>query len=441
MGLAYLLMEAEREPSSLRMGIFETSHQSAIALDKQDPLAHFRQMFRIPASAGKQKAYFLGNSLGLQPVQTGAALSEVLDQWADWGVEAFFHANPSWMGMHDRLREQVALLAGGLPSEVAVMNQLTVNIHLMMVSFYRPAGKRKKILVEDKAFPSDQYALSSYLQHLGMDPAEVIIAVEPDSTGTAIREEKLLKAIEQHADELALVFVGGVHYYTGQLFDMQAITLKAHEHGALVGFDLAHAMGNVRLNLHEWGVDFACWCSYKYLNGGPGAVAGVFIHERFHGDVPVHRLSGWWGNREDTRFRMADHFVAAGDANGWQISTPSILQYACLQASLQVFEKAGWENILKKQALMIGWLNHLLADLPEGYFHCLTPPSRGCQVSLFFPEKGRQVYDLLFEKGFMVDWREPNVIRLAPVPLYNTYVEIWSFYEAMKEIIKAVYLK
>lgn len=431
-------MEAGREPFD-PMQPFEATASCAAILDQQDPLAATRNAFLIPEEMGKQKIYFLGNSLGLQPRQTKAALETVLDQWANMGVEAFFHASPSWMSMHNLLREQVALVAGALPSEVSVMNQLTVNIHLMLVSFYRPVGNRKKILVESKAFPSDQYALRSYLEHLGLNPDEIIVEVAPESKGTAVDDETILEAIDQHANELALVFLGGVQYYTGQLFDMQSIAKRAHQCGALVGFDLAHAIGNVKLDLHLWDVDFACWCSYKYLNGGPGAVAGVFIHERFHAEEKANRLTGWWGYREDTRFQMTDRFRAAEDASGWQISTPSILQYACLQTSMQVVQHAGWDKMLTKQSIMKEWLNFLLDTLPSGSFHCLTPVARGCQVSLFFPEKGRQVYDLLFEKGFMVDWREPNVIRLAPVPLYNTFGEIWAFYEAMRTILNTVY--
>lgn len=431
-------MEAEQAPSDF-MYPFETTPTCAAALDHQDPLESCRNAFLIPESMGKQQVYFLGNSLGLQPKQTRAQLETVLDQWANLGVEAFFHASPSWMGMHSLLKEQVALLAGALPSEVSIMNQLTTNIHLMLVSFYRPVGNRKKILIESKSFPSDQYALRSYLQHLGLDPDEIIVEVEPDYTGKAIGEEKIMNAIAQHADTLALVFMGGVNYYTGQLFNMQAIVQQAHQCGALVGFDLAHAIGNVRLELHAWDADFACWCSYKYLNAGPGAVAGVFIHERFHAEEKISRLAGWWGYREDRRFQMTDQFEATPDATGWQISTPSILQYACLHASLQTIENAGWDTMLQKQSLLIAWLNFLLGELPAVHFQCLTPEARGCQVSLYFAEKGRQVFDLLSEKGFMVDWREPNVIRLAPVPLYNTFSEIWLFYAAMKEIIKQVY--
>jgi kynureninase len=343
------------------------------------------------------------------------------------------------MELHNALLEPLSVIAGAMPSELSVMNQLTVNIHLMLVSFYRPNGKRRKILVESKAFPSDQYALHSFLEHLGLDPSEILVEVNSGSENVAIHNEDIVQAIESHAEELALVFLGGINYYTGQLLDMQQITKVAQDAGAKVGFDLAHAIGNVKLSLHDWGLDFACWCSYKYLNGGPGAVAGVFVHERHHADKSLKRLTGWWGYDKAERFAMHNRFVPESDATGWQLSTPSILLYACLQSSLDIFTQAGWTNILAKQEKMMAWLSALINDIGFEHFTCLTPVSRGCQVSLLFKEKGRIVYDKLFERGFMVDWREPNVIRLAPVPLYNTFTEVWHFYSALKAIIFEVY--
>jgi kynureninase len=308
----------------------------------------------------------------------------------------------------------------------------------MFVSFFHPQGKRNKMLVEAKAFPSDQYAVTSYLEHLGLDPAEHLIEVQPKKEGAAIDDEDILSAINQHHEEIALVFIGGVNYYTGQLFDLERISRTAHAVGAKVGFDLAHAIGNVELKLHDWEVDFACWCSYKYLNGGPGAVGAIFVHNQHLNDPSVKRLSGWWGYPKAERFKMHPQFLPAPDATSWQLGTPSMILYACLKASLQIFEEAGWKTVLEKQEKIKAFLGLSIQSLESPIFTCLTPSSRGCQVSLLFHEKGRQVYDRLFEKGFMVDWREPNVIRLAPVPLYNSFNDIWNFHHAMEEILSTI---
>lgn len=418
----------------------ETNAACAAALDRMDPLSGFREEFFLPPHQGGNATYFLGNSLGLQPKSVRKNIDDVLGQWADHGVESFFMADPPWMDLHDTLRLKLSPIAGALPQEISIMNQLTVNIHLMLVGFYRPSGKKRKILIEGKAFPSDQYALRSYLSHIGQDPDDVLMELKGAEGTEVLAEDLLFQAIDQHAEEIALVFMGGVNYYSGQLFDMASITRKAHEHGILVGFDLAHAVGNVSLRLHDWDVDFACWCSYKYLNGGPGAVAAVYVHERFHHDAEIKRLAGWWGYKKKERFLMTSHFLPEADASGWQVSTPPILQYACLKSSLDIFEKAGWDKVLEKQTLMISWLDRLLNDLSHLHFKRLTPQERGCQVSLYFPEKGRRVYDLLTASGFMVDWREPGVIRLAPVPLYNTYTELWNFYIHFREVLKQVFL-
>jgi len=421
------------------MKTFEFNEVFAQSLDAADPLQGFRNEFLVPEKNGKQRMYFLGNSLGLQPKSTAAAINTILQHWAEEGVESFFTGKAPWLDLHNALLEPLSVIAGAKPSELSVMNQLTVNIHLMMVSFYRPNGKRNKILIESKAFPSDQYAVHSFLEHLGLDPSAILIEINAGSENVAMRNEDIVNAIECHADELALVFLGGINYYTGQLLDMQHISKAAREVGAMVGFDLAHAIGNVKLNLHDWDIDFACWCSYKYLNGGPGAVAAVFVHEKHHLDNGIKRLAGWWGYNKAERFAMHNRFFPEPDATGWQMSTPSILLYACLKSSLDIFTQAGWTNILAKQEKMMAWLSDLITDIGAEHFECLTPDARGCQVSLLFREKGREVYDLLFEKGFMVDWREPNVIRLAPVPLYNTFTEVWHFYSALKAIILEVY--
>ena len=421
---------------------FEKTHSFAVELDAQDRLKDFRKWFLFPKHNGTEAVYFLGNSLGLQPVSTRLALAKVLEQWADLGVESFFKGKEPWLDFHDQLAAKLSPIVGANPSELSIMNQLTTNIHLMLASFYKPSGRRKKILIESKAFPSDQYAVGSFLRTIGLDPKEVLIELGAKKENEHIDDADIIEMISQQGDEIALVFLGGVNYYTGQVFDMQKITNAAHEAGALVGFDLAHAVGNIKLDLHNWGVDFACWCSYKYLNAGPGAMGAVFINEKFHTDQSINRLAGWWGNNADNRFLMNREFEPSPDATGWQLSTPSILLFACLKTSLSIFEHAGWNNILIKQALMKEYLQYLLEDLiggdDTGSIQCLTPASRGCQVSLYFTQHGKIIFEYLTQKGFMVDWREPGVIRLAPVPLYNSFSEIWNFYEALKLILQEI---
>jgi kynureninase len=415
--------------------------QLALRLDAQDPLRECRSLFRIPEKDGKERIYFLGNSLGLQPKATAGAIHRVLGQWADEGVESCFFGEESWMSLHDKLLQPLSVITGAKPHELTIMNQLTVNIHLMLVSFYKPNGSKRKILVESKAFPSDQYALRSHLEHLGLDPYEIIIEVNSGDVLGPIANQDLVNAIKANASELALVFLGGVNYYTGQVFDMQSIAQAAHKAGVLIGLDLAHAVGNVELKLHDWQVDFACWCSYKYLNGGPGTVGGIFVHEKYHGDPALKRFAGWWGNRTDTRFLMKDRFEPEADASGWQLGTPPVVLLAALGASLQIFEQAGWYQLLEKQKRMQQCLAEWVESLAGEHFTCITPATRGCQISLLFPNKGKLVYERLFIKGFMVDWREPNVIRLAPVPLYNTFSEIWQFYFELQVILDDLFEK
>jgi len=410
-------------------------------MDREDPLHAFRSSFLIPQNNGVDRTYFLGNSLGLQPKNTKAAIEKILHQWQNEGVESFFKGEDPWLDLHEKLQQGMAPIAGARPEEIAIMNQLSVNLHLMLVSFYQPHGKRNKILMEGKAFPSDQYAVRSYLEHLNLDPDEIIIELQATEETEVIPDTEIIQAIQDHGEELALVFLGGLNYYSGQLFDMAGITRAAHAVGAKVGFDLAHAIGNVPLQLHDWEVDFACWCSYKYLNGGPGAVAGVFVHESHLEDTGMKRLSGWWGYRKDERFLMKNRFAPSPDASAWQLSTPSVLNYACLQASLELFDSAGWSSILVKQELLRKWSRFLLQETLASSIQCITPTSRGCQLSLLFKEKGKEVYDQLFERGFMVDWREPNVIRFAPVPLYNSYTEVYHFFNTLREILKALHLQ
>ena len=410
-------------------------------LDQQDELRSMRDNFIIPVHNGKEQTYLLGNSLGLQPKSAKNYIDKILQQWSDYGVEGFFLGNDPWMNYHDHLINPLSTIAGCLPHELSIMNQLTVNLHLMLVSFYRPAGRKRKILCEKKAFPSDQYTFETYVKHLGLDPDDIIMELGPREGEHIIRLEDICQTIEENKDEIALVFWGGLNYYTGQLFDMATMTRVAHESNILIGFDLAHAAGNVELKLHEWYMDFSCWCSYKYLNSGPGAVGAVFINEKHHKDPAVNRLAGWWGYDKATRFRMEKGFKPIPTAEGWQLSTPSLLLYACHRAALDQFELAGWNKILSKQKKLNAFLWELLNDLntaqSEQVIEILTPAQeRGCQVSLLMLKNGKAVYDGLIKKGIFVDWREPDVIRLAPVPLYNSFEEVWNFYSTMKELLR-----
>ncbi len=440
MGRHYPFAELHHLEQNRTFMEYSTNRSFAISLDEADPLRQVRNMFIIPEHNGHEQTYLLGNSLGLQPVTTREHIDKVLQQWGSFGVEGFFMGKDPWMNYHDHLIGPLSRIVGALPQELSVMNQLTVNLHLMLVSFYKPVGKKRKILCEQKAFPSDQYVLETFIRHLGMDPEDVIMEIAPRDGEDTIRLDDICSAIDQHHQEIALVFWGGINYYTGQLFDMRAITATAHQHGIRVGFDLAHAAGNVELRLHEWDVDFACWCSYKYLNSGPGAVGGVYIHERYHSDTDLPRLAGWWGYDKPTRFLMEKGFKAIPSAEGWQLSTPSMLLYACHMAALEIVERAGWESILAKKEKLSAYLWFLLDELnraqPEQVIQVLTPrQEKGCQVSLFMLQNGKQIYDALMDQGIIVDWREPNVIRLAPVPLYNTFADVHRFYEAIKNML------
>lgn len=422
---------------------FENSLSFAKKLDANDELAHFRNKFIIPERNGQEQIYFLGNSLGLQPKFTSRYIQQILDQWASHGVEGFFQGDLPWMNYHDELIKTLSRIVGALPHEVAVMNQLTVNLHLMMVSFYQPKGKKNKILCEAKAFPSDQYMFETHLKHFGLDPDEVIIELSPRAGEHTIRTEDILKIIDLNKDELALVLFGGVNYYTGQVFDMKAITAAAHSAGAIAGYDLAHAAGNVSLSLHDWNVDFACWCSYKYLNSGPGAVGGVYIHERFHNDSTLQRFGGWWGYHIETRFQMQKGFKPIQNAEGWQLSTPSMILFACHKAALDIFEEAGMSRLFKKRQTLSNYLmfilNEVNNDADEKVMEILTPQKdteRGCQVSLLMLKDGKVIFEELSNQGIFADWREPDVIRIAPVPLYNRFEEVFRFGEVVRRLIE-----
>jgi kynureninase len=413
---------------------FENSLSFARRLDRQDPLKSFRNKFHLPKIKGKASLYLAGNSLGLLPKSAKRYIDEELADWASLGVEGHLHARRPWVYYHKHTKKTLAQLTGAKPSEVVAMNQLTVNLHLLMVSFYKPVRSRFKILTEAGAFSSDQYAFESQIKFHGLDPAETLIELKPREGEAALRTEDILEAIELHRDQLALVIFGGVQYYTGQLFDIGTITKAAQVAGAIAAFDLAHAIGNVPLNLHRDNVDFAVWCSYKYLNAGPGAIAGAFVHERHALDFELPRFAGWWGHNEAERFQMKKGFQPIAGVDGWQVSNFPIFSGAPLLASLEIFREAGIGKLRKKSLMLTGYLEFLLTtiDPQKKYFHLLTPSrqaERGCQLSIFMKQNGRKVFDKLTKAGVIADWREPNVIRVAPVPLYNTFEEVYRFGE------------
>jgi kynureninase len=422
---------------------FQNTLLFAKNLDEQDPLKHFREMFYIPLMFAKECVYFTGNSLGLQPKRTQDYVVDELEDWASLGVEGHFHARNPWMPYHEIFPKQLSKIIGCKENEVVVMNQLTVNLHLLMISFYRPTQQRYKIICEAKAFPSDQYAFESQTKFHGLNPADAIIEVSPREGEHTLRTEDIVSTIKEHGDSVALVLFGGVNYYTGQLFDMKTITETVHAIGAYAGFDLAHAAGNVELHMHDWNVDFACWCSYKYLNSGPGGVAGVYIHEKHAANKELPRFAGWWGHTKETRFKMEKGFDAIPTAEGWQLSNAPVLSMAAHKAALDVFEEAGMENLHAKRKLLSGYLHFILNDInsrqSEKVLEIITPSNeseRGCQVSMLMLKRGKEIFSELTKQGVVADWREPNVIRVAPVPLYNRFEDVFKFGEIISSIIK-----
>lgn len=417
------------------------SIEDAQALDAKDPLSVFRKKFFIPQHDGKDSLYFTGNSLGLQPVAAKEALQQELDDWAEYGVEGHFKARNPWMHYHELFSEALSNIAGAKKSEVVAMNALTVNLHLLLISFYRPEGKRTKLICEAKAFPSDRYALLSQIRFHGGNPDTDLIELSPREGEHLLRTEDILRAIEEAGDSLATVMIGGVNYYTGQFHELNKITEAAHAKGALCGFDLAHAMGNVKLELHKWGVDFACWCSYKYMNSGPGAVSGIFVHERHHNeDLP--RLEGWWGHDKKTRFLMEPDYISMGTAESWQMSNAPVLNMAVHKASLEIFMEAGGMDALSERSLRL--TNFLeatvnkVAEVTGANLEILTPKEthlRGCQLSIVAHGSGKELFDTLMNNGVFVDWREPAVIRMAPVPLYNSFEDIARFGIILRDAI------
>jgi len=420
---------------------FENSLSFARKLDKADPLKSFRKKFHLPEIDGRKTYYFTGNSLGLQPKSTKSFLNQELSDWAALGVEGHFHAKRPWLYYHKYSKKTIAGLVGAKPLEVVAMNQLTVNLHLMMTSFYRPSSSRYKILTEAGAFSSDQYAFESQLKLHNINPQEGLIELKPRPGEHTLRTEDILKAIDEHRDELALVIFGAVQYYSGQFFDIKTITEAGHLTGAIVGFDLAHAIGNVPLTLHKHHVDFAVWCSYKYLNSGPGGIAGAFIHEKHANNPDLKRLAGWWGHHEKDRFKMKKGFIPMPGADGWQVSNFPVISGAVHLASLQIFEEAGIKNLRKKSVLLTGYLEFLLQSVEdhEKHFIILTnanPQERGCQLSILMRQNGKIIFNKIMKAGVIADWREPDVIRVAPVPLYNTFQEVFRFVEIFKRSLR-----
>ena len=417
---------------------YKSTEDFALALDDADPLRAFRTRFLIPQFSGADSVYLCGHSLGLQPKTTAHYIQQELNDWAELGVEGHFQAQNPWMPYHRLLTDKTAELVGAKPVEVVVMNSLTVNLHLMMVSFYRPTKKRYKILVERGAFPSDQYAVQSQIHFHGLDTATSLIEMTPRSGESCIREEDIELVIRREGEQIALVMLGGVNYATGQAFDMARITQTGHAHGCVVGFDLAHAAGNLQLNLHDWGCDFAVWCSYKYLNGGPGCVAGCFVHDRHAERFDLPRFAGWWGHNEQVRFQMGPTFHPMAGADGWQLSNPSILGLAALRASMDMYEEAGIHRLRDKSVALTGYLEYLLDEETSSAFSLITPREegrRGAQLSLRVPRNGKMIRDRLAHEGVIADWREPDTFRVAPVPLYNSYLDVYRF---VKRFVAAV---
>lgn len=452
---------------------YDEEQKIARSLDDVDPVRTFKQRFHFPNfSDGNEVIYLTGNSLGLQPKTTRKYIDQELDDWARLGVEGHLHARHPWLPYHEFVTEPMSRVVGALPGETIVMNSLTVNLHLMMVSFYRPSGKRRKIVIEKGAFPSDQYAVESQIRfHQGSVPPALaggnesadanlgssdiawssnitppayagvtdLLELTPREDETTLRTEDIIETIERNGDEIALVMLGGVNYYTGQAFDMLAITEAAHRVGAVVGFDLAHAAGNLELELHDWNVDFAVWCSYKYLNAGPGGIAGAFVHERHARDFDLPRFAGWWGHNKQTRFKMGPEFDPLPGAEGWQLSNPPIFQLAALRASLEIFDEAGMNALREKSVKLTGYLERLLARIENDRIEVITPTdptARGCQLSIRVRNADRTLFDAITERGVIADWREPDVIRVAPVPLYNSFDDVFRFATVLNDCLK-----
>ena len=424
---------------------FQNTREFAQQLDAQDELKNYRNEFIFPKVNGKQVIYFTGNSLGLQPKRTKTYVDEVMNDWANLAVEGHFYANKPWWDYQERFCQPLSEIVGAKPSEIGVMNTLTVNLHLLMVSFYKPTPKKYKIICEEKAFPSDQYMFQSQVHFHGLKAEDTIVEIKRREGEHNIRLEDVLAKIDEVGEELALVLIGGVNYYTGQVFDIKTITEAGHKYGAYVGWDLAHAAGNIELKLNEWKVDFAAWCSYKYMNSGPGNASGYFVHEAHHNDTDLPRFAGWWGHNKERRFLMEPQFDPARNAEGWQISNLPILSLAPYLASVHMFAEVGMQKLIKKRNLITAYLEYILHEIDkevDSTFEIITPSNqeeRACQLSVFLHGEGRSLFDYLMKNGVITDWREPNVIRLAPVPLYTSFEDMYEFGQVLKTGIQSLH--
>lgn len=422
--------------------IFKNSREFAQSLDANDELRTYRDEFHFPKVNGKQVIYFTGNSLGLQPKRTKLYVDEVMSDWANMAVEGHFYSDKPWWDYQERFAVPLSEIVGAKPSEVGVMNTLTVNLHLLMVSFYNPTPKKYKIICEEKAFPSDQYMFQSQVKFHGFDPKDAIVEIKRREGEANIRLEDVLAKIEEVGSELALVLIGGVNYYTGQVFDMKTITAAGQKQGAYVGWDLAHAAGNIKLDLHDWNVDFAAWCSYKYMNSGPGNASGFFVHEKHHNDKELKRFAGWYGHNKERRFKMEPDFDPVQGADGWQISNLPILSLAPYLASVEMFAEVGMDKLIAKRNLITAYLEFVLHEIDNeldgAEFEILTPSNqdeRGCQLSVYLHGQGRELFERLMKNGVITDWREPNVIRLAPAPFYCSFEDMYDFGQILKNLI------
>lgn len=417
--------------------ILESLKQQAKELDNNDELAHYKQQFHFPKFQEKDAIYFCGNSLGLQPKNTKDAVLQELEDWKNLAINGFSKAKNPWLYYQEYLKPGLAKIIGCNEHEVTVMNTLTVNLHLLLLTFYKPTQQRYKIIMEAGAFPSDQYAIETLVKHYGLNPDDCIVEIAPLPNTKTLNTQQIIDTINSHNDSVALVMLSGIQYYTGQFFDMPSITKAAHHVGAICGFDLAHAVGNVPLSLHNWEVDFACWCSYKYLNGGPGAVGGLYVHEKYSTNTSLNRLAGWWGNEEAVRFKMEKGFVPKANASGWNISTAQVLNMVGLKASLEIFDTTTIEKLRTKSIALTKFLETGLQQIPNLNFEIITPSNpleRGAQLSLYFKENGKSIFNALSNKGIIVDYREPGVIRVTPTPLYCSFFDVYNFLEIVNEI-------
>ncbi len=422
--------------------MLETGHQQyALAQDQTDPLHDWKDRYLIPLEPdGRPCIYLCGNSLGLASRRAAADVSKVMQSWGDYGVKGHFEGLHPFATYQDELVLNTTKIVGGLPGEVTIMNTLTVNIHLMLASFYRPQGRKNKILIEHRPFPSDLYALKSHIRFRGLDPDEILIEMQPREGEFEIRSDDIESYFLKYGDELALVYLGSVNYLSGQVFSFESIIQLAHHHGAMIGFDLAHGAGNLALHLHLWQVDFAVWCHYKYLNGGPNSLAGCFIHQKHHQDSSLHRLEGWWGHNMQRRFLMEPDFVPMGGIFSWQLSGPSTISLAAMKAALQDFDEAGMEVLHQKSLSLTTFLYSLIEGLDDKRLRIITPfdpAQRGCQLSIMITPPDKNIFHALVASGVILDWREPGIIRVAPVPMYNTYSDVYYFVERLAAILKS----